>query len=80
MTMNARELLHFFSLRCCSRAQWEIRKVANEMVKLVQNVAPNLFSKAGAACVQLGYCPEGKFCCGKATPLDKILAAYIESK
>ena len=71
VTMNARELLHFFSLRCCTRAQWEIRNLANEMVKLVKKVAPNLFAKAGAACVQLGYCPEGKFSCGRAPSLNQ---------
>ena len=76
LTMNARELLHFFSLRCCTRAQWEIRDLANEMVKLVKKIAPNLFVKAGAACDQLGYCPEGKFSCGRAPSLDKILEAY----
>ena len=76
VTMNARELLHFFSLRCCSRAQWEIRGLANEMVKIVKEIAPNLFNKAGAACVQLGYCPEDKFSCGRAPTLDKILEVY----
>ncbi|MBR1857943.1 MAG: FAD-dependent thymidylate synthase [Selenomonadaceae bacterium] len=76
LTMNARELLHFFSLRCCTRAQWEIRQLANEMVKIVKRAAPNIFQKAGAACDQLGYCPEGKFSCGKAPALDKILEFY----
>ena len=76
VTMNARELLHFFSLRCCTRAQWEIRNLANDMVRLVKKAAPNLFAKAGAACDQLGYCPEGKFCCGRAPSLNKLLEAY----
>ena len=80
VTMNARELLHFFSLRCCSRAQWEIRGLANEMVKIVKEIAPNLFNKAGAACVQLGYCPEAKFSCGRAPTLDKILEVYNDRK
>lgn len=79
VTMNARELLHFFNLRCCTRAQWEIRNLAEEMVKLVKEIAPNLFARAGAACVQLGYCPEGKFSCGKAPSLDKILETYKNS-
>ena len=79
VTMNARELLHFFSLRCCTRAQWEIRNLANEMVKLVKEVAPYLFIKAGAACVQLGYCPEGKFSCGRAPSIDKILKVYRDN-
>ena len=58
-TMNARELLHFFKLRCCARAQWEIRQMADEMLKHVKAVAPIIFEKAGPSCVQLGYCPEG---------------------
>lgn len=60
LTMNARELRHFFNLRCCRRSQWEIRKVAIEMLKQVKNVAPSLFENAGPSCVELGYCPEGK--------------------
>lgn len=59
MTMNARELLHFFKLRCCARAQWELREVANEMLRQVRSVAPTIFENAGPSCVQLGYCPEG---------------------
>ncbi|MEM3596644.1 MAG: FAD-dependent thymidylate synthase [Candidatus Bathyarchaeia archaeon] len=60
VTMNARELRHFFNLRCCNRAQWEIREVAIEMLKQVRKVAPALFENAGPTCVELGYCPEGK--------------------
>lgn len=60
VTMNARELLHFFNLRCCFRAQWEIREAAIEMLKLVKKAAPALFQDAGPSCVKLGYCPEGK--------------------
>jgi len=60
VTMNARELRHFFNLRCCARAQWEIREVAIEMLRQVKRVAPTLFENAGPSCVELGYCPEGK--------------------
>jgi thymidylate synthase (FAD) len=60
VTMNARELRHFFNLRCCARAQWEIREVATEIFKQVKRVAPALFENAGPSCVELGYCPEGK--------------------
>jgi len=63
VTMNARTLLNFFKERCCNRAQWEIRDVANQMLDLVLEVAPNVFSKAGAPCV-FGRCPEGKMSCG----------------
>lgn len=58
VTMNARELLHFFNLRCCYRAQREIRKVAWKMLKLVKKVAPIIFQNAGPSCAKLGYCPE----------------------
>ncbi|NOX19961.1 MAG: FAD-dependent thymidylate synthase [Nitrospirae bacterium] len=64
VTMNARELLHFFKQRCCLRAQWEIRAMAEEMLKLVKKVAPTIFHKAGPGCIS-GPCPEGDFTCGK---------------
>lgn len=60
-TMNARELRHFFSLRCCNRAQWEIRQLADEMLRLVKEVAPVLFKDAGPGCVR-GRCPEKRPC------------------
>lgn len=63
VTMNARELMHFFNLRCCFRAQQEIRAVADEMLRQVKEVAPTIFKNAGAPCVS-GPCPEGKFSCG----------------
>lgn len=61
MTMNARELLHFFSLRTCNRAQWEIRQMADEMLKICRNVSPEIFGKAGPGCVT-GKCPEKRPC------------------
>jgi len=61
-TMNARELLLFFSLRCCNRAQWEIREMAWEMLKACKAVAPKLFMLAGPGCIR-GKCPEGKLSC-----------------
>lgn len=64
VTMNARSLLNFFKHRCCNRAQDEIRELANEMLALCKNIAPNIFAKAGASCVS-GKCPEGKMSCGK---------------
>lgn len=60
VTMNARELRHFFNLRCCTRAQWEIREVATEMLRQARQVAPALFGGSGPTCVEYGYCPEGK--------------------
>ena len=69
ITMNARTLLHFFSLRCCMRAQWEIRAMAEAMLKEARQAAPLLFAKAGPTCVSAGYCSEGKMSCGRAKPL-----------
>ena len=63
ITMNARELLHFFRLRCCNRAQWEIREMADEMLRLCREVSPTIFAKAGPPCVS-EKCPEGKLTCG----------------
>ena len=65
MTMNGRELLHFFNLRCCTRAQWEIRELADKMLELVKDVAPIMFENAGASCMATGKCPEGKKSCGR---------------
>ncbi len=64
VTMNIRELLHFFEERLCTRAQWEIRSVAQKMHKACGKILPEVFSKTGAKCVRLGYCPEGKRGCG----------------
>ncbi len=64
LTMNCRSLIHFFQLRCCERAQWEIRAVADAMLKLVLPQAPHIFATAGPPCLT-GPCPEGKMCCKK---------------
>lgn len=64
VTMNCHELLHFFDLRCCNRAQWEIREMAWQMLKECKKVAPRVFRDAGPGCVR-GRCPEGKRACGK---------------
>ena len=78
VTMNVRELRHFFSLRMCSRAQWEIRKMAEEMFRLCFETAPALFLDAGPACLR-GKCPEGEKSCGKAAALRKEREALILS-
>ena len=71
VTMNARSLLHFFELRCCTRAQWEIRKMANLMLKEVQGIAPHLFAGAGPTCVSMDLCFEGDMCCGRTKHVVK---------
>ena len=73
VTMNARELLHFFELRCCNRAQWEIRGVAWQMRAAVIKVAPNIFAGAGPKCLT-GACSEGPKTCGKAGEIKKRAA------
>ncbi|MFA5073611.1 MAG: FAD-dependent thymidylate synthase [Nitrospirota bacterium] len=70
VTMNARELVHFFKLRCCNRAQWEIRAMAERMLGLVKNIAPTIFAKAGPGCLDAA-CPEGKMTCGKSDEVRK---------
>ena len=69
-TFNTRSLENFFAHRCCNRAQWEIREVADQMLMLVKEIAPSLFSNAGPSCVS-GPCPEGKMTCGKAIEMRK---------
>lgn len=76
VTMNARSLMNFFRHRCCNRAQWEIRDVANQMLKLVCQVSPNLFKNAGPACLR-GGCSEGKMSCGK---MQEMREFYKELK
>jgi thymidylate synthase (FAD) len=63
VTMNARALLNFFNLRCCTSAQWEIRELAWKMLKLVKAVAPTIFKNAGPPCKSEGKCPENKKDC-----------------
>ncbi len=74
VTMNVRSLRNFFKLRCCARAQWEIRAVAVEMLRLCKSVAPLLFANAGPACVT-GKCSEGQMSCGKAKEMREMFKA-----
>lgn len=76
ITMNIRELLHFFELRCCNRAQWEIRELADRMLDLARATAPYIFLDAGAPCIRTG-CPEGKMTCGN--PFPKISRAAVDA-
>ncbi len=70
MTMNTRSLYNFFTLRCCDRAQWEIRELATQMLMLCKQAAPLLFKHAGPGCVR-GKCTEGAMSCGKAAEMKK---------
>ena len=73
VTMNARELIHFLALRCCNRAQWEIREVAWQMLEQAYAVAPQLMRLAGPGCLH-GACPEGRMSCGKADEVRERMA------
>jgi len=73
MTMDGRSLLHFFGLRCCNRAQWEIRALADEMLNEVRGTEPELFRRAGPYCFKLGHCPEGRFTCGR---MKEVISKY----
>jgi thymidylate synthase (FAD) len=73
VTMNCRELLHFFAQRCCQRAQWEIRALANTMLEICREKLPPVFENGGAKCERLGYCPEGKFNCGRFPGKDELM-------
>lgn len=79
MTMNARSLHNFFKHRCCNRAQWEIRDLAEQMFRLCAEVAPHLFKHAGPPCAN-GACPEGKMSCGKAAEMRAHYKALIATK
>ncbi|MCE5312406.1 MAG: FAD-dependent thymidylate synthase [Nitrospiraceae bacterium] len=70
ITMNARELIHFFRQRCCNRAQWEIRAMAEEMLRLAKEAAPVIFAKSGPGCLY-APCPEGEYSCGKIKGVRK---------
>lgn len=76
VTMNARSLKNFFRHRCCLRAQWEIRFLAEEMLRLCQQVAPHLFIKSGPACVS-GPCTEGKMNCGQIVEVRRRYASGL---
>ncbi|MHB9149362.1 MAG: FAD-dependent thymidylate synthase [Thermoleophilia bacterium] len=71
VTMNARELRHFFRVRCCRRAQWEINRLAWAMRHLATAVAPTLFEKTGPGCL-IDSCPEGKMTCGTEYTEEEI--------
>ena len=73
MTMTGSALYHFFGLRCCNRAQAEIRELADRMLVICRRVEPELFRRAGPYCFQKGYCEEGRFSCGR---IEEVRAKY----
>lgn len=76
VTMNVRSLFNFFRHRCCNRAQWEIRAVADEMLRLCLQIAPNIFESAGPSCIAEGKCPEGKMTCGKMKEVKERFSEF----
>ena len=75
-TMNARELMLFIRLRTCNRAQWEIRGIATDMLKLLRKSFPELFEYYGPTCVLSGICPEGRLSCGRQAEVKKIFQVH----
>jgi thymidylate synthase (FAD) len=73
VTMNARELHHFFGLRLCRRAQWEIRDAARRMLALAREAAPELFETAGPACVT-DRCREKNSCGRPYSGVEEVLS------
>lgn len=80
VTTNARQLRHMFNLRCCSRAQWEIRALFTQLLEEYKKIAPNIFYRAGASCDDFGFCPEGKMSCGRAPTLEELRKLWEKSK
>ncbi|MBR1823399.1 MAG: FAD-dependent thymidylate synthase [Ruminococcus sp.] len=80
VTMNVRSLFNFFRHRCCNRAQWEIRAVANEMLRLCLETAPHIFAHTGPSCVAEGKCTEGKMSCGKMKEVKEYFSAMKNSE
>ena len=76
VTMNCRQLLHFFEERICMNSQKEIRKLAVEMLKKCREVLPEIFESAGPKCKKLGYCNEGKRSCGIAPLKEEVFRVY----
>ena len=76
-TMNAGELYTFFRLRTCERAQWEIRELATEALKVLRAAHPGLFSLYGPTCFMTGACPEGRMCCGKTVQVREKFSGTL---
>lgn len=79
-TMNAREMLLFFRLRCCNRAQWEIREIAEHMLALAKGDFPVLFNRMGPSCVLGGRCPEGRLSCGDMAGVYRKYGLEMDAK
>ncbi|SNR84351.1 FAD-dependent thymidylate synthase [Desulfurobacterium atlanticum] len=75
-TMNGKELIHFLKLRTCNRAQWEIREMALEILKIVREVLPEIFKKIGPECFTTGICPEGEKTCGKKEEVINFFKSF----
>lgn len=62
VTMNLREIMHFIEERTCSRAEYEIRSIANQILALFDIYLPELREDMGPKCKARGYCTEAKSC------------------
>lgn len=72
-TMNASTLQWICRLRCCNKAQWQIRQIAKEMVNQVKEVAPLIAKGLGPTCQTDRICYEGKESCMKENKDSKII-------
>ena len=76
-TMNARNTQWVCRMRCCNKAQWQIRYIAKDIAKQVSEVAPLIGKGLGPTCMTDRYCGEGRECCGL---IDSLLAADEKNK
>ena len=76
-TMNAREYKLFFNLRCCNRAQWEVRSIASDMLRSLRAVQPEIYNQMGPSCYPGGVCPEGKLSCGQSKSVNEMYKALL---
>ena len=82
--MNGRELINFMNLRLCTRAQWEIRQLAQQMKKCVSEYDEQcsqfakLFRPKCQIHAPFNFCTESK-CCGLAPKLKDVYVAYLQS-
>lgn len=77
-SMNGREMMHFFQLRTCNRAQWEIRGIAISMLQQARNIYPEIFNQVGPNCYMSGRCPEGTKTCGQHEQVKKYFSNFAE--
>lgn len=77
---NGRELIHFMNERLCTRAQWEIRELAQNMKKAVEEIDIDFSKYLVPKCEKnpdLYFCTESKSC-GKHKILKEVAGGMNE--